>query len=140
MCSLVSAKNRSPSLEKAHRTAKSALMSLAQRSCVPCRGGVPPLSRDEMAPLIAQIDAAWSVLDVPDAKRGTVTLLRREFRFGDFKEALEFAVRVGALAEKQQHHPDLHVAWGSCRVEIWTHKIGGLTESDFIFAAKCDRL
>ncbi len=77
---------------------------------------------------------------MPDEKRGSVTVLRRDYRFGDFKDALAFAVRVGAVAEEQRHHPDLHVAWGKAGVEIWTHKIGGLTESDVVFAAKCDAL
>jgi 4a-hydroxytetrahydrobiopterin dehydratase len=65
--------------------------------------------------------------------------LERTYRFKDFREAIAFANRVGEVAEAESHHPDLHVAWGSCRVEIWTHKIDGLTESDFILAAKADR-
>ena len=113
--------------------------SLAERQCIPCRGGVPPLTREELAPLVAQIDSAWAVRDVPDDRRGTVTKLERRYAFKNFKDAIAFAARVGELAEEQQHHPDLHVAWGRVDVEIWTHKIGGLTESDVIFAAKCDR-
>lgn len=111
---------------------------LAQKTCVPCRGGVPPLTPEQMAPLLGQIDADWHVVERPDPKRGTVTLLERTYRTADFAEALRAAVRVGEIAEEQQHHPDLHVAWGRLGVDIWTHKIGGLTESDFIFAAKCD--
>jgi 4a-hydroxytetrahydrobiopterin dehydratase len=111
---------------------------LAQKTCVPCRGGVPPLTGEQIAPLLAQVDADWRVVERPDAKRGTVTLLQRAYRTGDFAEALAGADRIGAIAEEQQHHPDLHVAWGRLGVEIWTHKIGGLTESDFVFAAKCD--
>ncbi|MBV8151249.1 MAG: 4a-hydroxytetrahydrobiopterin dehydratase [Candidatus Eremiobacteraeota bacterium] len=115
-------------------------MNLAEKTCIPCRGGVPPLTREELAPLVAQIDPGWSVLDAPDERRGTIRLLKREYAFKNFKEAMAFAVRVGEVAEEQQHHPDLHVAWGKVGVEIWTHKIGGLTESDVIFAAKCDRV
>lgn len=114
--------------------------TLAQRECVPCRGDVPPLTRDELAPLVAQIDAAWTVRDVPNERRGTVTMLQREYRFEDFKGAMAFANRIADVAEEQQHHPDLHVAWGKVGVEIWTHKIGGLTESDVVFGAKCDAL
>jgi len=116
------------------------LSALAQRACVPCRGGVPPLSAAERAPLLAQIDPAWCVLERPDEKRGTISLLARSYRFADFAQALDAAVRVGAMAQEQQHHPDLTISWGRLGVEIWTHKIGGLTESDFIFAAKCDAL
>ena len=115
-------------------------MSLAERQCIPCRGDVPPLTREQLVPLVAQIDAAWDVRDVPDERRGSVMLLARNYRFANFKDAMAFAVRVGEMAEEQQHHPDLHVAWGTVGVEIWTHKIGGLTESDVVFAAKCDAL
>ncbi len=114
--------------------------SLAERQCIPCRGDVPPLTRAQLAPLVAEIDEAWDVRDRPDPRRGSVTLLTREYRFQDFKAAMGFAARVGDVAEEQQHHPDLHVAWGKVGVDIWTHKIGGLTESDVVFAAKCDAL
>lgn len=114
--------------------------SLAERQCIPCRGDVPPLTRDELAPLVAQIDDAWEVRDIPDARRGSVMMLTRVYGFKNFKDAMAFAVRVGDVAEEQQHHPDLHVAWGKVGVDIWTHKIGGLTESDVVFAAKCDTL
>jgi 4a-hydroxytetrahydrobiopterin dehydratase len=116
------------------------MSDLAARACVPCRGGVPPLTADQIAPLLAQIGADWRVLERPDPKQGTVTILRRSYRFDDFAQALRAAVLVGEMAEEQQHHPDLHISWGRLEVEIWTHKIGGLTESDFIFAAKCDAL
>ncbi len=116
------------------------MSELAQRACVPCRGGVPPLTSVETVPLLAQIDDAWRVVERPDSKHGTISLLARTYSFDDFAGALRAADRIGAMAEEQQHHPDLHVSWGRLGVEIWTHKIGGLTESDFIFAAKCDRL
>ena len=79
-----------------------------------------------------QLDASWEVIDAHH--------LRRVYTFRNFAEALEFANRVGEMAEEQAHHPDLHIAWGKVGVEIWTHKIKGLTESDFVFAAKADRL
>ena len=104
--------------------------SLADQTCVPCKGGVPPLTATEIAPLLAQLDD-W---EVEADKR-----LRRTYRVKNFAEALALANRVGAIAAEQAHHPDLYVAWGRLRVEVWTHKIDGLTESDFVFAAKCDR-
>jgi 4a-hydroxytetrahydrobiopterin dehydratase len=116
------------------------MTELAQRACVPCRGGVPPLNAQEIAPLLKELDPRWHVIERPDAKRGTVTILTAEYTFKNFAEAMQTAVRIGEMAEQQQHHPDLHVSWGKLGVEIWTHKIGGLTESDFVFAAKCDAL
>lgn len=114
------------------------MSELAQKTCVPCRGGVPPLESAQTAPLLAQLDPSWRIVSRADAKRGTISLLERAYRFDDFAGALRAAVRIGEIAEEQQHHPDLAVAWGRLGVEIWTHKIGGLTESDFVFAAKCD--
>jgi 4a-hydroxytetrahydrobiopterin dehydratase len=108
-----------------------ATMELHEKSCVPCKGGVPPLSPDEVSKLLALIEG-W------EAPRDHH--LTKMFRFPDFKAALAFVDRVGAMAEQQGHHPDLHLAWGKVTVEVWTHKINGLTESDFVFAAKCDRL
>ena len=105
--------------------------SLADQTCVPCKGGVPPLTPAEIAPLMAQLDDTW---EVPNDQR-----LVRTYRVKNFAEALALANRVGAIAEEQGHHPDLLVRWGALRVEVWTHKIDGLTESDFYFAAKCDR-
>jgi 4a-hydroxytetrahydrobiopterin dehydratase len=101
---------------------------------------VPPLTAEQIAPLVAEIDGAWIVTDVLDERRGSVAMLKRDYRFKNFKEAMAFAVRIGEVAEEQRHHPDLHVAWGKVGVDIWTHKIGGLTESDVVFAAKCDAL
>ena len=114
--------------------------NLAERHCVPCRGSVPPLTDAQIAPLLEQLSPEWSVTERDDPKHRFVKVLLRSYRFPNFAGALRAAALVGQLAEQQQHHPDLHVSWGELRVEIWTHKIGGLTESDFIFAAKCDAL
>jgi|SRR5262245_33048146 len=106
------------------------MTSLADRTCVPCRGGVPPLGVAQIAPLLAQLEA-WSVADAHH--------LEKTYRVKNFTRALELVNRIGAVAEEQNHHPDLFLAWGRVGVKIWTHKIDGLTESDFVFAAKCDR-
>ena len=106
-------------------------MELASKQCVPCRGGVPPLAGDELQALSQQLGQGWEVVDTHH--------LSKEFTFKNFADALAYVNRVGEIAETQNHHPDLYLAWGKVRVEIWTHKINGLTESDFIFAAKADR-
>lgn len=105
---------------------------LAKKQCVPCRGGVSPLKGAVLREFQAQVTAEWR------AVRGHH--LEKEFIFENFVAALAFTNRVGRLAEKQGHHPDIYLAWGKVRVNIWTHKINGLTESDFILAAKIDRL
>ena len=104
---------------------------LASRECVPCRGGVPPLPPEETQKLVAQLDG-WEVVNQHH--------LRKEYRFADYKEAQAFVNRVGELAEEQWHHPDICFGWGRAEITIWTHKIDGLTESDFILAAKIDKL
>lgn len=110
------------------------MAGLTEASCTPCRGGVPTLTDDEIAALRQQVPQ-WEVAEVGGIKR-----LRREYRFPDFRQAMAFAVRVGELAEREQHHPDLLVAWGRVGIEVWTHAIHGLHENDFILAAKCDQL
>ena len=114
------------------------MSDLAQQTCVPCRGGVLPLDEAAIAPLLAQVGAGWNVVERPDPKHGSVKVLTHTYLFDNFAGAMGAAVRIGSVAEEQQHHPDLHVSWGRLTVDIWTHKIGGLTESDFIFAAKSD--
>lgn len=106
-------------------------MSLADQTCVPCKGGVPPMDHARAEELLREIDGGWAL--------NADGHLERTYTFANFVEAIGFANRVGDIAEEQNHHPDLHVAWGRCTVEIWTHKIKGLTESDFYFAAKADR-
>jgi 4a-hydroxytetrahydrobiopterin dehydratase len=108
-------------------------MSLADKECVPCHGGVPPLGEAEVTRLLGELQPGWEAIE--GGRR-----LWREWRFPDFKSALSQANRIGELADAQDHHPDLHIAWGRLVVEIWTHTIGGLSEADFVFAAKVDRL
>ncbi|HEV2397262.1 MAG TPA: 4a-hydroxytetrahydrobiopterin dehydratase [Candidatus Sulfotelmatobacter sp.] len=104
---------------------------LADKNCVPCRGGIPPLKGRELEALHQKLPR-WTVVNEHH--------LQRELRFPDFKKALAFVNQVGDIAEQEGHHPDLLLAWGKVEITLWTHKIDGLTESDFILAAKIDRL
>ena len=107
------------------------MSDLAAKTCVPCRGGVPALKGAELAALHQQVPA-WNVVNEHH--------LTRNYAFPDFRKALDFVNRVGEVAEQQGHHPDILLAWGKAKVTLWTHKIDGLTESDFIMAAKIDEL
>jgi 4a-hydroxytetrahydrobiopterin dehydratase len=107
------------------------MANLASKECVACKGGVPPLTADQISMLLPELDG-WGT------ERNHHLL--RTFTFPDFVTALAFVNHVGELAEKQAHHPDIYLAWGMVKITIWTHKIDGLTESDFILAAKIDTL
>ena len=107
------------------------MSSLSSRDCVPCRGGVPPLSGEEISRLLKEV-SGWEAVGEHH--------LRKRYEFKKFAPALEFVNRVGQLAEEQGHHPDICFGWGYAEITIWTHKIDGLTESDFILAAKIDEL
>ena len=111
-----------------------ATTDLAGKTCVPCRGGVPPLKGKELAKVHQQLPQSshWKVINEHHVTRA--------FIFPDFKQALDFVNKVGALAEVQGHHPDILLAWGKADFTLWTHKVDGLTESDFIMAAKIDQL
>lgn len=106
-------------------------MSLAEKHCVPCKGGVPPLKGEELAKLAGQV-SGWKVVDEHH--------LEKQYTFPDFKSALDFVNKAGEIAEAEGHHPDLFLTWGKVGVKTWTHKIDGLTESDFILAAKIDEV
>ncbi len=105
--------------------------TLASKTCVPCKGGVPPLKGAELQKLHDQVPD-WSVIDEHH--------LYKSYAFPDFRTALAFVNRAGDLAEQQGHHPDIELTWGKAAFKIWTHKIDGLTESDFVMAAKIDEL
>jgi 4a-hydroxytetrahydrobiopterin dehydratase len=105
---------------------------LAAGKCVPCRGGTPPLKGAELEGLLGQLGGEWRAVDQHH--------LEKLYRFENFREALDFTNRVGELAEQQNHHPDILLAWGRVGVKIWTHAVDGLTKSDFVFAAKSDAL
>jgi 4a-hydroxytetrahydrobiopterin dehydratase len=105
---------------------------LAAMECVPCKGGIPPFTRDQIEMYLADLGNDWRVVDDHH--------LEKEYGFKNFREALGFTNRVGELAEELGHHPDIHLAWGKVKLTVWTHKIDGLHESDFVFAAKADRV
>jgi 4a-hydroxytetrahydrobiopterin dehydratase len=108
------------------------MSTLAEKECVPCKGGVPPLKGDKLQLLLEEISDGWKVMGEHH--------LEKEYKFKNFREALDFTNKVGELAERIQHHPDIYLAWGKVKLTLWTHKIDGLTESDFVFAAKVDDL
>jgi 4a-hydroxytetrahydrobiopterin dehydratase len=105
---------------------------LASRECIPCKGGVPPLKGRDLADLAEQLGGGWQVIEGHH--------LEKAFKFDNFRQALDFTNKVGELAEEIGHHPNIELSWGRCKLIIWTHKIDGLAEADFIFAAKVDAL
>ena len=104
--------------------------ALAEKSCIPCKGGVPPLKGDTLSNLHQDLGNDWNLVNEHH--------LKKLFAFKNFVDALAFTNRVGAIAEEQNHHPDILLTWGKVTVTIWTHKIDGLTESDFVFSAKTE--
>ena len=107
------------------------MSDLAKKTCIPCKGGVPPLKGTKLDDLLEKLKNDWKIIKEHH--------LEKEYSFKNFKEALSFTIKIGELAENQGHHPDIFLAWGKVKLTIWTHKIDGLTESDFIFAAKADK-
>jgi 4a-hydroxytetrahydrobiopterin dehydratase len=107
------------------------MSGLAQKKCIPCKGGVPPLKGKALLDLNQQLEG-WEVVKEHH--------LAKNYKFSNFKNALDFVNRVGEKAEEEGHHPDIFLAWGQVGITLWTHKIDGLTESDFIMAAKIDRV
>ena len=107
-------------------------MELAKRKCVPCEGGVPPLTETEILKDIKVINRGWIV-------NGDKKIVR-EFNFVNFKHTMEFVNKVAAIADEEGHHPVMNITYGSAAIELWTHAIDGLSENDFILAAKIDRV
>lgn len=105
---------------------------LLNKKCQPCQGGVPSLPSKNVERLLKELGEEWSL--------NAAGHLYKEYRFNDFMGPMNLANKIAALAEREAHHPDIRVSWGTCAIEIWTHKINGLTESDFILAAKIDSL
>ena len=108
------------------------ILTLHEKKCIPCEGGIPPLTVEEIKPFMEQIHQEWKlVLDHH---------IERTFTFDDFQTALDFVNRAGEICEQEGHHADFELSWGRAKVMIWTHKIEGLKESDFILAAKIDKI
>lgn len=105
------------------------MSELAKKKCVPCKGGTPPLRGEAIGRLLSQLHG-WQVVEEHH--------LTKTYVFPDFTTALAFVNRVGKTAEEEGHHPDVFLSWGKVRIDLWTHKIDGLTESDFVLAAKID--
>lgn len=105
---------------------------LSNKNCTPCKGGVPPLKGEPLAQLHRQLGGGWQIIDDHH--------LEKEYLFKDFKEALAFTNELGKIAEREGHHPDIFLSYGKVKVQLWTHKINGLSESDFILAAKYDAI
>lgn len=108
------------------------MTNLAEKKCIPCEGGIPPLKGAKLKGIQKELEKNWRVVGEHH--------LEKEFTFKNFQEALAFTNKVGNLAEAEGHHPDIYLAWGKVKVTLWTHKINGLSESDFIMAAKIDLL
>ena len=106
------------------------MSDLTEKSCIPCSGDTPPLEGDELEEMRGEVDDRWEVVDGHH--------LRTTVSFDDFQGALDFTNRVGELAEEEGHHPEICLTWGEARVKMWTHAIDGLSENDFIMAAKID--
>lgn len=105
---------------------------LSQKTCIPCKKGTPPLKGEKLTPFVEQLGNTWQIIDEHH--------LEKEYRFSDFRHALNFTNQVGELAEREGHHPDINLSYGKVKILLWTHKINGLSENDFIFAAKCDEI
>jgi 4a-hydroxytetrahydrobiopterin dehydratase len=108
------------------------MQQLAEMECIPCKGGTPPLAGEALEHISDQLGHDWQVVDGHH--------LHKRFKFADFRKALDFTNAIGELAERVNHHPDLCLGWGYADVTLWTHKIGGLSETDFVFAAKVEAL
>lgn len=109
------------------------MTELAKKKCVPCEGGVPPLTYDAANKLLPQLDKEWMIVD-------EAHLLTKHFPFKNFVETMKFVNEVARIAEEEQHHPDMTVTYGGVTIELMTHAIGGLSENDFILAAKIDEI
>jgi 4a-hydroxytetrahydrobiopterin dehydratase len=105
---------------------------LSKKQCIPCTAGVPPLKGEELKALHRQLGPGWKIVNEHH--------LEKEYTFPDFKTALDFTNQVGEIAEQEGHHPDIYLSYGKVKILLWTHKIDGLSESDFILAAKCDEV
>ena len=111
------------------------MSDLANKKCVPCEGNIPPFNADEIHKYLKKVDG-WEVKKNDEDNY----FLIKEFKFSNFNESQKFVNKVGDIAEKENHHPDLSFGWGYAKIKIFTHAINGLAESDFILASKIDKI
>ena len=107
-------------------------MDLTQKKCKPCEGGTPPLDEAKVKEYLSQLKTHWEVVENKK--------IRREFVFKDFVEAMKFVNKIAGVAEEEDHHPDIHIFYKKVVIELWTHAVGGLSENDFIVAAKIEQV
>lgn len=115
------------------------MANLLQKYCVPCEGGVPPLNSEKIKEYLKEVPD-WQITEEISPKGVKYQLIRREFKFNNFKESIKFVNKVSELAESEGHHPDIHIFYNKVRLDLWTHAIGGLFDNDFILAAKINAL
>ena len=108
------------------------MIYLSDKKCVACEGGTPSLGEAEIASYLAQLKGGWQVVENKKIKK--------EFKFKNFKEALAFVNNIAGIAEAESHHPDIYIFYNRVNIELWTHAVNGLSENDFIVAAKIDKL
>lgn len=107
-------------------------MNLSDKKCVACEGGIPPLETEKVKEYMAELGGGWKT---ENGKK-----IKKDFKFKDFKEAIIFVNKIAEIAENEGHHPDIHIFYNQVIIELWTHAVGGLSENDFIMAAKIDKL
>ncbi len=115
------------------------MIHLSDKKCVACEGGVPPLGEKEIKEYLGQVESGWEVIN-PSTTLGAGKKIQKEFKLKDFKKAMEFVNKVAVIAEGEGHHPDIHIFYNLVKIELWTHAIGGLSENDFILAAKIGKI
>ena len=111
------------------------MSDLAKKKCIPCEGNIPPFDKSEIHKYLKKVDG-WNV----ESNEDKSFFLKKDFKFKNFIESQNFTNKVGEIAEKEGHHPDISFGWGYCKIKIFTHAIKGLAESDFILASKIDKL
>ncbi len=128
------------------------MIHLSDKKCVACEGGVPPLGEKEIKEYLGQIEAGWEVIDTSTSFSAGNKKIQKEFKFSaegesasggkdsPFMQAMEFVNKVAVIAEEESHHPDIHIFYNLVKIELWTHAIGGLSENDFILAAKIGKI
>ncbi|MBI4084914.1 MAG: 4a-hydroxytetrahydrobiopterin dehydratase [Candidatus Liptonbacteria bacterium] len=116
------------------------MIHLSEKKCVACEGGVLPLGENEIKVYLSQVKDGWQVVDLSASLGASNKKIQKEFKFEDFKKAMEFVNKVADIAEEESHHPDIYIFYNMVKIELWTHAVNGLSENDFILAAKIDKI